>query len=145
MECYHIFFIGTVTAMSLISVDILVYAQQEVVTVPSSQTHGDILFIGAKDILSGISEYSKNIQFNDVKTEECYNRIPVEGDFYGPHFTLQNMSCDPINDPINEDIYSYVSYEDLVFWAEQPDEVFELNVDLTIPVKPEGSAPGLDV
>ncbi|MPZ08293.1 MAG: hypothetical protein GEU26_18080 [Nitrososphaeraceae archaeon] len=96
----------------------------------------------AKDILSGVSECGKNIQFNDVKTEECYNRIPEEGDFYGPHFTLQNMSY---NDPINEDIYSYMSYEDLVFWAEQPEEVFELNVDLIIPVKPEDSVPSLAV
>jgi hypothetical protein len=37
-----------------------------------------------------------------------------------------------------------MSYENLEFWAEKPREVFELNVDLTIPAKPEYSVTVMD-
>jgi hypothetical protein len=119
----------------------LTYAQQDIVTTPSRQTHGDILFIGATDTLDS-GECSKNIQLNTLKAEECQDRPKVIGSFYGPHFSLQNMSY---NEPIKEDIYSFMGYENLAFWAEKPHEVFELNVDLTIPVKPEHSISGLAI
>lgn len=119
----------------------LAYAQQDIVTMPSRQTHGDILFIGAVDTLDS-GECSKNIQLNDLKAEECENRFPVEGNFYGPHFIIQNMSY---NEPINEDIYSFMNYDNLEFWAERPEEIFELNLNLEIPVKPEDSVPGLAI
>ncbi|HZD33924.1 MAG TPA: hypothetical protein VE130_01860 [Nitrososphaeraceae archaeon] len=42
------------------------------------------------------------------------------------------------NEPIKEDIYDF-SYDNLEFWADEPKEVFEINLDLEIPLKPEAS------
>jgi hypothetical protein len=55
----------------------LVSAQpQNVMAMPSRQTHGDIFGIYAADILGGPHECGKNIQLNDLKSEECQNRLP---------------------------------------------------------------------
>lgn len=70
------------------------------------------------------------------------SRPPAAGEFYGPHFTKQDMSY---NEPIKQDIYNFMSYDNLEFWADKPDKVFEINVDLEIPLKPEDSVPGLAI
>jgi len=85
----------------------LVSAQpQDVMTMPSRQTHGDILVIYAVDILVG-TECGKNIQLNDVARDECYNRLPHPGELYGPLFNMQNMSY---NEAIKENIYNHTSF-----------------------------------
>lgn len=88
--------------------------------IPNQQTNGELLFLYANDTL-GEFECSKNISLNSDANQACRDRPNIEGMFFGPAFSQQNIS-------------DQTTISDLKFWAEDPDEVFEINVNLHIPV-----------
>jgi hypothetical protein len=84
----------------------------------SKLVYGDIVFLFANHTLGG-NECFKNKHYGAMM-DACQERPKVDPEFYGPYFSKQNMSDN-------------VFISDASFYADRPNEVFEIRANLNVP------------